>query len=82
MNFSDSDLNKILYNVDEAGNLVGKNENELLLPRFPDMVMTVVDSNEQYDSSVLLEVVSKLWIEIIKLIVTHFTTFIFRLLNT
>ncbi|VVC26099.1 Hypothetical protein CINCED_3A017518 [Cinara cedri] len=52
----DSDLKKILYNVDEAGNLVGKNENALLLPRFPDMVMTVVDSNEQYDSSVLLEI--------------------------
>lgn len=43
--------------MDEAGNLVGKNDNSLLLPRFPDMVMTVVDSNQQYDSSVLLEVV-------------------------
>jgi len=54
--FSDSDLKKILYSVDEAGNLVGKNENALLLPRFPDMVMTVVDSNQQLDSSVLLDV--------------------------
>jgi len=42
--------------VDEAGNLVGKNENALLLPRFPDMVMTVVDSDQQLDSSVLLDV--------------------------
>lgn len=48
--------------MDEAGNLIGKNENALLLPRFPDMVMTVVDSNELYDSSVLLEVSVKLWI--------------------
>jgi len=54
--FSDTDLKKILYNVDEGGNLVGKHENKLLLPRFSDMVMTVVDSDEQYDSSVLLEV--------------------------
>lgn len=59
--FSDSDLKKILYNVDEAGNLVGKNDNVLLLPRFPDMVMTVVDSKEQYDSSILLEVYLNLW---------------------
>lgn len=42
--------------MDEAGNLIGKNDNVLLLPRFPDMVMTVVDSKEQYDSSILLEV--------------------------
>jgi len=42
--------------VDEAGNLIGKNEKALLLPRFPDMVMTVVDSNQQFDSSVLLDV--------------------------
>lgn len=54
--FSDSDLKKILYSVDEAGNLIGKNEKALLLPQFPDMVMTVVDSNEQFDSSVLLDV--------------------------
>lgn len=54
--YSDSDLKKILYSVDEAGNLVGKNEKALLLPRFPDMVMTVVDSNQQFDSSVLLDV--------------------------
>lgn len=52
----DSDLKKILYSVDEAGNLVGKNEKALLLPRFPDMVMTVVDSNQQFDSSVLLDI--------------------------
>lgn len=49
-------MKSILYSVDEAGNLVGKNENALLLPRFPDMVMTVVDSNQQFDSSVLLDV--------------------------
>lgn len=42
--------------MDEAGNLIGKNEKALLLPRFPDMVMTVVDSNQQFDSSVLLDV--------------------------
>lgn len=54
--FSDTDLKKILYNVDEVGNLVGKNDNALLLPRFPDMVMTVVENSNQYDSSALLEV--------------------------
>lgn len=54
---SDSDLKKILYNVDEAGNLVGKNDNVLLLPRFPDMVKTVVSYDQsEYNSSVLLEV--------------------------
>jgi len=42
--------------VDEAGNLVGKNDNALVLPRFPDMVMTVIDSNQQFDSAVLLDV--------------------------
>ncbi|XP_050429969.1 proteasome adapter and scaffold protein ECM29 [Adelges cooleyi] len=52
----DSDLKKILYNVDEAGNLVGLNEDALVLPRFPDMVMTVVNSNEKFDSAILTEV--------------------------
>jgi hypothetical protein len=42
--------------VDEVGNLVGKNDSTLLLPRFPDMVMTVVENSNQYDSSALLEV--------------------------
>ncbi|XP_050523366.1 proteasome adapter and scaffold protein ECM29 isoform X2 [Daktulosphaira vitifoliae] len=52
----DSDLKKVLYNVDEAGNLIGVNGDALLLPKFSDMVLTVVNSNEKFDIQVLTEI--------------------------